>query len=161
MTNLINAPAKQTRVSAIPFRKGIALAVGALVLYSVPGCGLRHGSHGDLSPEQMLAKIDRGAEWVLWKADATDEQKTKVAAILDEMAPDALRLRNEHQTLKARFIKVLEADQVSPEELAQIRKDGLSLAERAFNRGFDAMLESAKVLSPDQRKVLAQSWKDR
>jgi len=92
----------------------------------------------------MLEKMDRGAKWALSKVDATDKQRAEITAILDDLAPDALRWRKEHQDLAGRFAAALVADQVDVAQIEQLRIAGLSLVERTFTRSFEAMVKAAE-----------------
>ena len=142
------------------FTRG-ALAMGALTLTGLAGCGRSHTYHADLSPDEMLARVNRGAQWMLWKVDATDEQKKRIEDVIEGLKPEVVRFHEERRALKADVAKTLETDALNQDEVARLRAVGLALAERAFNRSFDSLLQAAEVLTPEQRKVLLESWKER
>ena len=139
---------------------GLLLIGGAVLLLSyLTGCAGHSGHRGDHSPAAMLEKIDRGADWVLHKGDATQEQRARVHVVLDDLKPDLLKYHNEHRKLVGQFVHAIEAEPISQADLDQVRTAGLNLAEQAFNRSFDAMVKAAAVLTPEQRKELIASWK--
>lgn len=141
--------------------QGTMFAAGILALSGFAGCSRHYEQHAEMTPEQMLAKLNRGAEWVLWKVDATDEQEAKVKSVLTGLTPDVAELQARHKVLKMKFTTALAEDQINQDELARLRTAGLDLTDRVFNRSFDAMVQAAAVLTPEQRKKLGEAWKDR
>ena len=105
------------------------------------------------------AQLREGVHWVLSGLDATDTQRTKINAILDDLAPNMVELQGESQALRARFSKALEADQINPNELAAIKATSISLAERALSQGIDATVSISAVLTPEQRRKLSEAWR--
>ncbi len=143
------------------FVQGVALGVSAVLLFGLVGCSRFHRHPSEQSAEELVSRVDRGASWLLRKVDATDKQQAEVKNLLEGLTPEVAELQARHKTLKARFAKALEGDQINQDELAKLRTAGLDLTERAFNRSFDVMVQAATVLTPDQRKKLVEAWKDR
>jgi len=141
--------------------QGIALTMSAILLSGLVGCSRLHRQSSDLSAEELVSRVDRGATWLLWKVDATDEQEAKVKSVLKGLTPDVAELQARHKVLKMKFTTALAEDQINQDELARLRTAGLDLTDRAFNRSFDAMVQAAAVLTPEQRKKLVEAWKDR
>lgn len=108
-----------------------------------------------------MSRVDRGATWLLGKVDATDEQEAKVKSVLMGLTPDVMELQASHKALKMKFATALAADLINQDELARLRTAGLDLTDRVFNRSFDAMVQTAAVLTPEQRRKLVEAWKDR
>ena len=108
-----------------------------------------------------MTRIGRGVRWALRKVDATDAQRTQVNTILDDLAPDLFQLQSEHQALQTQIIQVLGADEINPDEVAEIQTASVSLSERAFSRSIDSLLQVSAVLSPVQRKELLGAWRGR
>lgn len=141
--------------------QGTALAMSAILLSGLGGCSRLHRQSSDLSAEELVSRVDRGATWLLWKVDATDEQEAKVKSVLKGLTPDVAELQARHKVLKMKFAIALAEDQINQDELARLRTAGLDLTDRAFNRSFDAMVQAAAVLTLEQRKKLVEAWKDR
>jgi Spy/CpxP family protein refolding chaperone len=143
------------------FLQGTALAVSALLLSGLAGCGRFHRHPSELSAEELVSRVDRGATWMLWKVDASDEQQAQVKSVLKKLTPDVAEFQARHKALKAQFAKTLASDQINQDELAKLRAAGLDLTEQAFSRSFDTMILAATVLTPEQRRKLAEAWEDR
>ncbi len=142
------------------FVQGTALTISAILFSGLAGCSRSHHQSSDLSAEELVSRVDRGATWLLWKVDATDEQEAKVKSVLKGLTPDVAELQARHKVLKMKFATALAEDQINRDELARLRAAGLDLTDRAFNRSFDAMVQAAAVLTPEQRKKLVEGWKD-
>jgi len=138
---------------------GILLIGGTLLTVSLlTGCAR---SHRHPPAEELQARIERGAEWALWKVEATDEQRTRVKGILQELTPDLVAYQRERELLVAQLATAIETGRNDPEEVARLRTAGLSLADRAIGRSIEVALRVSQVLTSEQRKELAESWKGR
>ncbi len=131
-----------------------AILAGALVA----GCA-RHRHEGARTPEEFRAKFDKITERALRKVDATEDQKAKIRPIADDLATALYGFREEHRAIRARFIKAFEAEKVDPAEVARIREDALALADRASGKMTEALVKASAILSPEQRRKLAERWK--
>jgi Spy/CpxP family protein refolding chaperone len=140
---------------------GTALTMSAILLSGLTGCSRFHRQSSDLSAEELISRLDRGAAWLLWKVDATDDQEARVKSLLNGLTPELEELQSRHKILKMKFAAALAEDQINQDELARLRTGGLDLTDRVFNRSFDAMVQAAAVLTPEQRKKLVETWKDR
>jgi Spy/CpxP family protein refolding chaperone len=132
----------------------------AFRLSGLTGCSRFHRQPSDLSAEELINRLDRGAAWLLWKVDATDEQEARVKSLLNGLTPELDELRSRHKILKMKFAAALAEDQINQDELVRLRTAGLDLTEQAFNRSFDGMVQAATILKPEQRKKLVGAWKD-
>jgi Spy/CpxP family protein refolding chaperone len=139
---------------------GTALTMSAILLSGLTGCGRFHRPPSDLSAEELISRLDRGATWLLWKVDATDEQEAEVKSVLKKLTPDVAELQASRKVLTTKFATALAEDQINQDELVRLRTSGLDLTEQAFNRSFDAMVQTAAVLTPEQRKKLVEAWKE-
>lgn len=139
------------------------LQVGLVVLAFlatgvVAGCG-RHHHHRAMTPEEFRAKFDKATHRALDKMDATEDQKARIKPIADELATALHGFREEHKAIRSRFAKAFEAEKVDPGEVAKIRADALALADRATGKITEAIVKAADVLTPAQRRKLAERWK--
>jgi Spy/CpxP family protein refolding chaperone len=141
---------------------GLALLLGAVV--GVPtavayasGRGGHCGGHSQVSSaEELRAKLDRPAGWLLGKVDATDEQAASIEGTLDRVAPELFALKAEHAEIRAEFRDALTAEQINPAEVEAVRVEGLALADEASRVVAGAVVEIAKVLTVEQRGELAE-----
>ncbi len=141
-------------------RRRLAALVACAVLAAgiAAGCA-RHRHGGAATPEEFRARFDKVTERALRKVDATEEQKAKIRPIADDLANALYGFREEHRAIRARFVKAFEADKVDPAEIAKIREDALALADRASKKVTESMVKASEVLSPEQRRKLAERWK--
>ncbi|MFQ5961444.1 MAG: Spy/CpxP family protein refolding chaperone [Candidatus Methylomirabilales bacterium] len=140
----------------------IGLIAGVLITSSLfAGYGRHRWHRRDLSEEELLRRMTRGTSWALSTVDATDEQRARINVILAELAPDMIRLQDERRLLVGQLIQAVEADQVSPDEVERVQAAGLRLAEQAFARTTDVVLQISEVLTPEQRKELVAAWRHR
>lgn len=139
---------------------GALLIVGAVILTGAFARGGRHHrSVAELPAEELFARMHQATDWALNTVNATEEQRIRIKAILDELAPELVTFGSERQVLRSRFTKAVQADQVSPDEVEGIRIASLNLAERAINRSLAMLLEVSEILTPEQRKDLAHAWR--
>jgi YD repeat-containing protein len=117
-----------------------------------------HGHHR-MSPEAMRERVDFATDWALSKVKATDEQKTRVKQIVFAAFDDVAQLRETHVANREAVVAVLTAPAVDRARLESLRKSEIELAERASQRITQALADVADVLSPEQRKGLADMMK--
>jgi len=66
--------------------------------------GLRgHWGMSQSSPQELETQWNRGADWLLERVDATEEQRSQAQAIQDDLLPDLYAFQTEHQALQARM----------------------------------------------------------
>ncbi len=107
--------------------------------------------------ERMVKKADRA----LNEVNANSEQRARVNDIIDGLVPEIVGFQKEREELKIRILKALEREDMTPEDLEQVRALSVRLAEKAINRSFEAILAVSDVLTPDQRKELLKEWEQR
>lgn len=118
----------------------------------------RHTVHSTSDvKERMVKKADRA----LNEVNATSEQRARVNDIIDGLVPEIVGFQKEREELKIRILKALEREDMTPEDLEQVRALSVSLAKKAINRSFEAILAVSDVLTPDQRKELLKEWEPR
>jgi predicted transcriptional regulator len=118
----------------------------------------RHTMHSTSDvKERMVKKADRA----LNEVNATSEQRARVNDIIDGLVPEIVGFQKEREELKIRILKALEREDMTPEDLEQVQALSVSLAKKAINRSFEAILAVSDVLTPDQRKELLKEWEPR
>ena len=149
------------------FWLGAALAgvVGAFVA----GCGRsHHGWHRSGHGMQDVASLEEArdrahdaTDWMLRHFDATDEQRTRIRAIVDESVTQLYPLRERHQRHHLELVEALAQPDVDRAEIERLRKAELELADTASNWLVDAMLDAMEVLTPEQRAELLQHVREK
>jgi Spy/CpxP family protein refolding chaperone len=103
----------------------------------------------------------RKAERALKEVNATLEQRARINEIIDGLVPDIVGFQKEREELKIRIVKALERGDTSPDAFEQARASSVTLAEKAINRSFEAIVAVSAVLTPDQRRELLKEWDPR
>lgn len=137
-----------------------ALLIACAVLVSgvATGCA-RHHYRAAKTPEEFRERFAKTTERALKKMDATEDQKARIKPIADDLGTALAGFREEHKAIKARFVKEFEAEKVDPGEISKIRADALALADRASRKFTDSIVRASEILTPEQRRKLAERWK--
>lgn len=121
-----------------------------------PGC--HRGEHfgQDVGEEGLRRHLEVAVELVLNDLEATELQQEEIEAILDEGVTDFVSFHDEGRALRDEFHLALQADELDPVEIERIRADMVNVIDRASLRGVEVLLETADVLTPEQREQLIQ-----
>jgi Spy/CpxP family protein refolding chaperone len=142
----------------------VVVAAGLLMMvhYSIGSMWHHHhGRHTVLSQTEMKERMGKKAERALKEVNATPEQRARVNEIIDGLVPDIVGFQKEREELKIRIAKALERGDIPPDALEQARVSSVTLAEKAINRSFEAIVAVSDVLTPDQRRELLKEWEQR
>lgn len=111
------------------------------------GHGMHRDGHGDgvwgLSP-RLLDRID-----------ASPQQREKIRAIAEAARTDLRAQHDAGRSLRQRSLELLSQPQVDAAALEALRKDMLAQHDRASQRRLQALVDVSQVLTPEQRKRLA------
>lgn len=145
---------------------GLMLVAGTVAqrnALAFPGnpMGFGRGMHGSMDPETRGRKIDAMVSWVLADTDATPQQREKITTILKGAANDLAPLREQHRAARQQSLALIAAPTIDRAQLEKIRLEQVQLAETSSRRMFQAMLDSAEVLNPEQRAKLVERWQRR
>lgn len=116
----------------------------------------RHGHHGPMTPAQMDERIDKMVKHLGIEIDATPEQQQKLAAIAKGAAKDLAPMRAEAVETRRQAIELLSSPDVDRAALEKLRVSKLQHADAASRRITQALADAAEVLTPEQRKKLAE-----
>ncbi len=130
----------------------VVIAAGALLAPGISGAS-RGWRHRD--PEAMKQHVSMAADWLLYKVDATDEQKSKVTAILERTIDDLQAFHPEHGELHTQVKSLLTAEAIDRDAIERLRSEHLERFDRASKRISAALADVAEVLTPAQRLELA------
>jgi periplasmic protein CpxP/Spy len=130
---------------------GLALAGGATHLGLLGHCG-----HAGLMRDFIAFRIDRALD----KVNATPEQKTKIRAILENAHAQHDARVAECQKLHDQVVTALTADTVDRASLEQTRKEAMTFLDQGSTQLVDAVANAAGVLTPEQRRQLAELAKE-
>lgn len=132
----------------------VPIAVAAFALPRALAWGHHHmrpSSAAELS-ERLADKV----EHVLDELDATDQQRARADALVQERAPQLFSLMSEGRELRIELKQVMLAEQLDRARLDAVRAKIDAVAQKAADTGLDAVFQLAEVLTPAQRKQLAE-----
>ncbi|HTS52301.1 MAG TPA: Spy/CpxP family protein refolding chaperone [Burkholderiales bacterium] len=109
-----------------------------------------------MTPEERAARADFATQWVLSRVDATEEQKRRVQAIVQDAIKDLSQVREQHMKNRRAFMDALSQPTVDRAALQQLRQSEMQLAESASERFVTAIADAADVLTPEQRGKLVE-----
>jgi periplasmic protein CpxP/Spy len=111
---------------------------------------------GSLDPATLDQRVDRMLKHLYVEIDATDLQKQQLAPIVKNAARDLLPLRTRLRDGRRQAVGLLSQQNIDRGALEALRADQLLLAEQASKRVTEALADVADVLTPEQRKQLAE-----
>ena len=137
-------------------RAGLFAIAGA----ALAGLGAKAYAHGGWRGGEPLseAHLERMLRHLYAEIDATEEQKQRLAPIVKEAAQDLAPLREKFRATRAQAIELFTQDRIDPAAIETLRAEKLRLADEASRRLSRALAEAAEVLTPEQRKGLAQRF---
>ena len=112
--------------------------------------------HASFTPEQAEQRVGRMLKHFYLEIDATEAQKQKLDPIVKQAAKDLLPLRAKMHEARKQGAALLSADTVDRAAIESFRAQQLQLADSASKRFSQALTDVAEVLTPAQRKDLAQ-----
>jgi protein CpxP len=110
---------------------------------------------GPPSPAQIDDRIDRMTKHMAIELDATADQQVKVATIAKAAVADLRPLHEKAHAARAQAVTLLTAPTIDRSAIERLRAEQIGLAETASKRIAQALADVADVLSPEQRRKLA------
>ena len=137
---------------------GIAAGIGFKAFAQGGGCGWHRCGYtaGPLDPAAVDQHLDRALKHLYVEIDATDEQKQRLEPIVKQAVKDLLPLREKARAARKQAVELLAADRVDRGAIEALRAEQLQLAEQASKRFTQALADVAEVLTPAQRKQIAE-----
>jgi len=137
---------------------GVAAGIGAKA-FAHGGYGRWHraGFMGaPLDPARLDEHLDRMLKHLYVEVDATDAQKQQLAPIVKAAAHDLLPLRARFHDARRQAIDLLSQPTIDRAALETLRAEHFRLADQASQRFVQALGDVADVLTPAQRKQVAE-----
>ena len=144
-------------------------AVATLIAGVATGIGMKASAHagfggwhrggflsGPVDPARLDEHLERMLKHFSVEIDATDAQRQKLAPIVKGAARDLLPLRTQLHEARRQAVELLSRDSVDRAALESLRESQLRLADQASRRFTQALADVADVLTPEQRKQLAE-----
>ena len=116
---------------------------------------------GAMDPAGMDGRIERMVKHFAVEVDATPEQKAKLAEIAKAAAKDLAPLREKVRDARKRGMELLAAPTIDRGAIERLRAEQIQSADAASKRLTRALADTAEVLTPEQRKQLAERMQKR
>ena len=134
-------------------------AAGAAV--AMAGGHRGHGEMGGRGPEGAPMMGGPMGARLLDAVKATPEQKQRIQAIHDAARDDLRKLHEGSRDVRQQMMAALAAPTIDTVRLEALRKQELARHDQASQRMRLAMVDAAKVLTPEQRAQLAERGQQR
>jgi Spy/CpxP family protein refolding chaperone len=130
-----------------------ALVIGVLSVSAAQARGFGGGGFGGGMGFRM--------QKVLEKVNATDAQREQIKGIWEGLRPQLKATHEQHAALRKQLTQAMTAPTIDPAAIEKLRQQSVQLMDKSstiMTRGF---VESAKVLTPEQRKQVAEELEKR
>jgi len=169
--NQSTAPASQSQRRVVRRRLVIGGAA-ALVLAAGGAAAARawtvhhfHPHGGWMSTQAIpVDLVEKRIDHVLESVDATPDQQAKLHAIIEAAVKDLDPLRQQLAGTRKEMAALLGQPQLDRAAVEQLRSQRVAEMDQASKRMTQALLDAADVLTPEQRKTLADkaaAWQPR
>jgi protein CpxP len=113
---------------------------------------------GSLDPAQIEDHADRAVRHLAIDIDATPDQQQKLEAIVKAALKDLLPMREHLKAGREQARALLTGPQVNRDEIEKLRAQQMALIDSASKRVVQALADAADVLTPDQRREVADRF---
>jgi protein CpxP len=111
---------------------------------------------GPMDPDKAQRRAERFMKHLAVELDATTEQQEKLAGIARDAVKELLPIREEALAARKRGLELLTQPTVDRAAIEALRAEQIARAETASKRLARALGDAAEVLTPEQRKKLAE-----
>ena len=108
-----------------------------------------------------MAFVQERMDHVLTAAGATDAQKTQIKGIWDKLRPQLQPLHKQHADSRRQIGEAVAAATIDVARVEQLRKQSIDTMDKISALMTQGMVQSAQVLTPDQRKLVLQKIEER
>jgi Spy/CpxP family protein refolding chaperone len=122
-----------------------------------PGGAGGHGGHGGQGGGMFDGMMMR----MLERVNATPEQRTQIQQIMQAQASEMRAQREGGRALRQQAMTLFAQPTVDANAVEALRQKQLAMHDAASKRMTTAMLEISRVLTPDQRKQMAEYMSQR
>jgi protein CpxP len=125
-----------------------ALVIGGAVSVSVAQAhGFGGGGEGGFMAMRMHKMLD--------KVGATDGQRAQIKAIWEGLRPQLKTIHEQHMQVRQQITQAITAATIDPSAVEKLRQQSVQLMDKGSSVLTQGFVETARVLTPDQRKQVA------
>ncbi len=142
----------------------MATAAGGFALHTHAhgGPGMRGGMFaGPMDAAQIDERVERMLKHLSVEINATPEQQQKLAPIVKQAIKDLQPLRGQMQAARKQIVELMSAEHVDRAAIETLRGQQLQATDALSRRVTQALADAADVLTPAQRKTLAEHMQRR
>jgi Spy/CpxP family protein refolding chaperone len=159
----MTSSSSSSKLSSAARLAGVALLVAVLgtvtlSTWAMPHGG-GHGGHGGPGMGMMFG--GRGLDRMLDGVNATTEQRTQVKAIAERAMADLKAQREASKGTREQFMALFTQPTVDAAAAESLRAQTMQQHDQASRRMTQAMIDISRVLTPEQRKQLADRMAQR
>ncbi len=152
----------RTRFASVGARTGLVAAivlattVGAVAFaHETRGHAWHHEMSAGMSAEDISAHVEEIMKHVYVEIDATDAQKAELDPMVKQALTDLAPLHHDAHEFHAQALALLSADRIDRAQLEAMRAQHVAAIDIASRRLTQLIGDVADVLTPAQRKKLA------
>jgi protein CpxP len=127
-----------------------ALALPALRASAEPSLGPDAAEMGHFGHGRRMDKV-------LTEAGASDAQRAQIKAAWGSLRPELQALREQRMKLHGEMKKALTAPTIDTAQVERLRQQGVQLADKTSSLFTQGIVQTAQVLTPDQRQKVASA----
>jgi len=145
-----------------PLRRRFFRFAGAgAALVGLSGLAWKAAAHGGrrggpIDPAELEERLDYMLKHLYVEIDATDAQKAKLDPIVKQAAKELMPLRGKMREARRQGMALLSAETIDRGAIERLRAEQIGAADEASRRLVRALTDVAEVLTPEQRKTVAQ-----
>ena len=116
---------------------------------------------GSKDPAKADARIERMVKHFAVEVDATPDQQARLTQIAKAAAKDLRPLREKVRNARRQGMELLSAPSIDRAAIERLRAEQIQGADAVSKRMAQAFADAAEVLTPDQRKKVAERMQKR
>jgi periplasmic protein CpxP/Spy len=140
---------------------GAALSTLAVHAQPMPPGGHRAMMGGDAHGPRGGGMDMKWSGRMLDAVKATPEQRAQIQKIMEVARTDLQAQREAGQALRGQLTQVMTQPNIDANAVEQVRQKMLAQHDQVSKRRMQAMVDAARVLTPEQRKLLAERMAQR
>ncbi|MDH3318776.1 MAG: Spy/CpxP family protein refolding chaperone [Betaproteobacteria bacterium] len=147
-------------------RRFFRFAAAGAALAGLSGLAWKAAAHGGRSggpidPARLDEHLERMLKHLYVEIDATAAQQQKLEPIIKQAAKELMPLREKVREARRQGMELLSAPSIDRAAIERLRVEQISSADQASKRFVRALADVAEVLTPEQRKIVAERMQRR
>ena len=98
----------------------------------------------------------RRLQHMLDKVNASPSQRSQIEAIWAGLRPQLKSLRQQHMAVRQQMVTALTGATINASDVEKLRQQSMSLTDKTSSVFTQGIVQTAQVLTPDQRKIAQQ-----